>query len=577
MTRTTPLGKTDTRRYDLNGNLTSFVDRRGQTSVLTYDALNRVVGESYQDGSRVARFYDASSRLVRVDDSIGGIFTFTYDLNGRLTSSTGPFGTVRYTYDDAGRILSRQVIGQPPVDYTYDDAGNLRAARTSGAAVTFDYDAHNRLLSVNRANGVSTRYAYDPLGRLLSLMDARGSDMLNEQRYTYDAAGDRTRYTANIGRPLITEAATSRYDADNRLLQRGATTYIYDENGNLVSETEPRGTTIYRWDPRNRLHSISTPDGQTTTFRYDFASNLVQQQDAGPGSNLTQNLVLDGLTNVVFQSNSNGDQFSILTGQGTDQHLAVIRPGGRVEYGLADAINSTIATIDQSGSIQARFYYEPFGQTDSTDGRYPFQYTGRAPISASLYYYRARYYDALAGRFISEDPIGFLGGLNLYRYVNNDPMLLTDPTGLVSVALSAYAGGGAGIKLSFTSQGVSYCSELGIGVGGALEVDPSGGLDRDDFHITSEATAGLGPAEVKAGWQLDTNCGLNPIAQGCILHVCGKIGPAGPSLSVKGPVEELNTALRKDLTKMLKAPPKGFTPKLQAKLVGGTCRQFKWR
>ena len=47
-----------------------------------------------------------------------------------------------------------------------------------------------------------------------------------------------------------------------------------------------------------------------------------------------------------------------------------------------------------------------------------------------LYYHRARYYDPKVGRFISEDPSGFWGGNNFYRYVSNDPVSLTDPKGL---------------------------------------------------------------------------------------------------------------------------------------------------
>ena len=50
----------------------------------------------------------------------------------------------------------------------------------------------------------------------------------------------------------------------------------------------------------------------------------------------------------------------------------------------------------------------------------------------STYYYRARYFDQSVGRFVSEDPIGFRGGIDFYRYVSNNPLNLTDPTGLMS-------------------------------------------------------------------------------------------------------------------------------------------------
>jgi len=63
----------------------------------------------------------------------------------------------------------------------------------------------------------------------------------------------------------------------------------------------------------------------------------------------------------------------------------------------------------------------------------PFKYAGQVGIQAegnNLYYMRARYYDANLGRFISEDPIGFDGGLNLYAYVGGNPIMAVDPLGL---------------------------------------------------------------------------------------------------------------------------------------------------
>ena len=60
----------------------------------------------------------------------------------------------------------------------------------------------------------------------------------------------------------------------------------------------------------------------------------------------------------------------------------------------------------------------------------PFQYTGRENDNTGLYYYRARYYSSYLKRFISEDPIGLMGGVNFYSYVNNSSINWTDPLGL---------------------------------------------------------------------------------------------------------------------------------------------------
>jgi RHS repeat-associated protein len=140
--------------------------------------------------------------------------------------------------------------------------------------------------------------------------------------------------------------------------------------------------------------------------------------------------MLDDLTNVAYVNRSDGDQYSVLAGQSIDDHLAVVHGNGQIEYGLADALNSTVATVDQNGAPKGSFFYEPFGQTTATNSTYSFQYAGRVPVSGNLYYNRARFYNATTGRFISEDPIGLGGGPNLYRYAANNPVRFIDPLGL---------------------------------------------------------------------------------------------------------------------------------------------------
>jgi RHS repeat-associated protein len=137
---------------------------------------------------------------------------------------------------------------------------------------------------------------------------------------------------------------------------------------------------------------------------YDFPGSLISENQSG-SVNLIQNFVLDDLTNVAYVSRSNGDSLSILAGRSIDRHLAAFHSNGQVEYGLGDAINSTVATADQTGKLASSLLYEPYGKTTTTSS-YPFQFTGRVPINSSLYYYRARCYDPAAARFISGDPLG---------------------------------------------------------------------------------------------------------------------------------------------------------------------------
>jgi RHS repeat-associated protein len=424
-TKIDPLGKTDARNYDTNGNLIQFVDRRGQTSTLKYDNLNRLVEADYQDSS-VTRSYDALGRPVHVNDSAGGTFDFAFDAAGRLLSSTNQFGTVQYTYDGDNRTVSRRVLGQPALQYAYDAVGNLLSAILPQASASFAYDPLNRLQAINRANNVSSQYKYDAVGRLLSLIHSGPAGVLNAQSYTYDAVGNRTSYATNIGQPLTTPAVSgSSLDADNRLLQNASFSFSYDADGNLTSRTDSIGTTTFKWDARNRLQSVSGP-GMQASFQYDFAGNLVLQSVNGN----SRTYLLDDLTNIA-SLNDNGDAQEILSGRSIDEHFAAIHSTGQVEYGLADAVNNTSATVDIAGNQAGVFFYEPSGQTSGTKSAYPFQFTGRIPVATNLYYYRARFYLPDSGRFISEDPIGFAGGdPNLYRYASNNWVRFSDPSGL---------------------------------------------------------------------------------------------------------------------------------------------------
>jgi RHS repeat-associated protein len=268
---------------------------------------------------------------------------------------------------------------------------------------------------MGRGNGVTTSYSFDPAGRLKAI--AHGS--VGTDLFDYDAAGQRVKRTTPFAQALTTTASTTTVDDANRILTRDSVTYTHDDNGNRTGD----GTNTYVWDSRNRLTSMTTPSG-TFTFTYDPAGNLIRQ--TSPAG--TQEFVLDDLTNIAY---TNGTSF--LTARGIDSHLAAIASGSPT-YALTDAINSTAATTDATGAVLTRYIYEPYGQTTSTGpGSCLFRYTGRVPVVGNIYHYRARFYDAVAQRFLSEDPLGLNSGTNFYGYNTNNPISYLDPLGLAPV------------------------------------------------------------------------------------------------------------------------------------------------
>ena len=103
-------------------------------------------------------------------------------------------------------------------------------------------------------------------------------------------------------------------------------------------------------------------------------------------------------------------------------------------YYHQDGLGTVTELTDINGAVAKAYAYDAYGNILESPGtvEQPYTYTGREFDSESgLYYYRARYYDALTGRFLQKDPIGFgSGDSNFYRYVRNAPARFNDPRGL---------------------------------------------------------------------------------------------------------------------------------------------------
>ena len=430
-TRTDALERKQSYQYDVDSNLTQFTDRRGLVSKYSYDAINRLTQAIYQD-STVGYAYDPAGRLLGVMDSMDGSFGFKYDTAGRLLQQSEPTGVIQYTPDALGRVATEQVVGQPATTYTYDPVGNLLSAAMTGAGVTFTYDQRNLPLTLARTNGVTSTFNFDSIGELLSLVHAKGATALTSFAYKYDPVGIRSQVTSPSVQALTTQSSVSTVDVANQLLTTTGVQYTYDANGNRQTETTSTRTRTYTWDSRNRLVSVVDSGTGTTTLKYDFRRKLLGIASGSGASAATQSFVVDAATNVASFTPATGGPLSVLHGIGLDSHWASVTSGGTAMFGIGDALNNTVALTDASGTPSSNLAYEPYGQIDGTApyNSFPFAYTGRVPVFGNVQYFRNRYYDAGAGRFLSEDPIGESGGLNLYAYVQDNPISLIDPSGL---------------------------------------------------------------------------------------------------------------------------------------------------
>jgi RHS repeat-associated protein len=415
--------------YDHAGNLTRMTDRRGQVTEYAYDALNRVTQVRDHDGRTTTYAYDLAGNLSRLSDTQSGDILMSYDALDRLVEVVTPQGTVTYTYDAIGRRLSRAMSGGDVTTYTYDKADRLKTVTLQGRTVSYSYDLGGRLRDKVLPNGITVRHDYDALDRLTSLRyEKSDASVLEAVTYAYDAAGQRTQQTVATA-SLQETPFSATYDSANRLISINLAgenlSLSYDDNGNLVSKTgATSGTTTYVWDARNQLVAISGPAGNAT-FRYDALGRRIEKTVNG----MATGFFYDG-AQAIAELKSNSVDNLYHTGFAIDEVLARYGSAGNRTL-LVDALMSVIAQVDDSQSVENFYAYSPHGEAAvlGPDGGNALRYTGRENDGTGLYYYRARYYDPLLKRFISEDSLGVAAGTNLYSYVDGNPTGNTDPYG----------------------------------------------------------------------------------------------------------------------------------------------------
>jgi len=355
-------------------------------------------------------------------DSVSGTITPAWDNRDRLTSETTPEGVVSYTYDAANRRTGMTVAGQTQVTYSYDNADRLTTITQGSTSATYTYDNADRLTALTLPNGIKQEYGYDNASQLTAITYKLGANTLGDLSYTSDGAGRRITLGGSYGRTGIpTAVASATYNANNQLTAWGGATLTYDNNGNVTSD----GTNTLTWNARNQLASMS--GGTTASFRYDAFGRRRGKTISGTSTDF----LYDGM-NPVQELSGGTPTANMVSGLGIDQMLSRTDSAGARSL-LSDALGSTIALADGTGTLQTQYTYEPFGKATASGSASAstYQFTGRENDGTGLYFYRARYYSPTLQRFISEDPIGFAGGdPNLYAFVGGSPTNFTDPLGL---------------------------------------------------------------------------------------------------------------------------------------------------
>lgn len=462
----------------------------GNTIDYTYDDVDNLLSVS-DSFSALAFTYDSRDRVKMVDNAgtpgaPNVVLTYGYDAVGNVTSVSDVIdglagATTIYEYDNLNRTMSIEQSGtgasEKAVDFLYNELGQFQAIsrysaldRSSLVARTdyaydelnrltnldhtnvldevlafydFDYDSASRITRIADIDGV-TNYSYDDRSQLTGADRADG-DSRGDESYDYDANGNRENSHLH-GSGYVTGDG-------NRLLSDGTYNYQYENEGNMTRRTEIASGEyrVFDWDHRNRLTRVTdfSDSGiitQEVGFAYDGLDRRVLKavdldgEDAGTETALhfvydREDVLLDFLdSDGIAGISSPALEQRYLHGPHVDQVLAIELSSIDSKWLLTDHLGTITVSVSTDGIVD-KARYDSFGIRENPFIS-RFGLAGREYDSElELYYNRARYYDPQVGKFISVDPIGLAGGANLFRYANNLPILLVDPTGLEPVHL----------------------------------------------------------------------------------------------------------------------------------------------
>jgi len=320
----------------------------------------------------------------------------------------------KYTYDDVYQLTkvergqltglpSNPTVSNPDFtqDWTLDGLGNWATFDDDGTSQTRDHTAANE---IEKIDGETTNVAHDTAGNMIRVPKLEGSG----------------------------EHFHLKYDAWNRLVE------VYDDdNSTLIAE--------YQYDGVGRRIIKGVDDGtdgslDTFTHFLHTGNQVIETREgddvsgAAPAAdsldpkyqNVWSPRYIDAL--ILRDENKDGDDDCI---DGLDQRL----------FFLSDANFNVTALVDTSGNVVERYVYDPYGRMTIYDDDWSHTrssssyenvtlFTGRElDLETILYYYRARYYHAGLGRFVSRDSLGYDGGYNLLQYASASPVSLLDPYG----------------------------------------------------------------------------------------------------------------------------------------------------
>lgn len=295
-------------------------------------------------------------------------------------------------------------------------------------AHTYTYESDGRPETVTDSEGHTIALEYDDLDCLTKRIYSDSTFEVWEYLHLDLSPGT---HEIEIGATDFSENTTTQ-SFEVEVADEPETQLEYDLNGNLKTRTNASGITTYQWDALDRLITIIYPDTSRSEFIYDGFSRRVRIVEKDATSTITSDKrhLWDDLQIAEERASDGTTVEKRFYNQGVE--LLTGSNAGNYTYRL-DHLGSIREVVDETGALTARFDYSAWGAPEQISGIFDldFRYTGHYYHQASgLHLAPFRAYDAGLGRWLSADPIGEEGGINLYGYVDNSPTLWIDQLGL---------------------------------------------------------------------------------------------------------------------------------------------------
>jgi RHS repeat-associated protein len=399
----------------------------GGSKTVSYTAAGGNTLTSIATGLRNAINADTNLAAIGVTATSSAAVVTIATAGTTYTTSTSGGATVTLTQGTNANGNSTVAVGGRVT------AGNTATITTFNPtlpggqqAVTFNIGASDTLVSIaaGLANAMNGNANLQTLGVTAKNSDA--ADLTFSQRFSGNGTVPSNASLANVS---ATDAVPTTKTNTNALTvtASASSTLTWDANGNMTSD----GTNTYKWDAENRLIQIDYPGiNNFTQFSYDGSDRNRRIVETVSGSVTdTKQFVYCG--NIKCESrDAMGSNLRKYFGSGE-------KVASSDYFYSFDHMGSVREFCDSTGTVQSRYLYDSYGRTTVAVGNVlsDFQYAKYFVHSRSaLYLTFSRAYNTSQTRWLSRDPIGEHAGFNLYRYVENKPVLLTDPTGLLPPA-----------------------------------------------------------------------------------------------------------------------------------------------